>query len=187
MQVKSFSMLADKELILLSREGLFDAFDELVNRYRRKVWGTAFKMVGNREDAEDVLSETFFAVFKSLSSFREGASFSTYLYRITVNQSINFLRKKKGRDVLPLEGLQIKSNLKSPEEVVLTNELQKALKSALLELKESLREVFILYEIENLSLHKIAEITKESVSCVKSRLHRARLSLREKIAPYLRA
>lgn len=184
----------DEVLVQKSKGGDQAAFAELVNRYESKIYGLAHKMMGNREDAADVLQETFLDAHKSLSSFRGEAKFSTWLYRIATNVCLMKLRKKEGGAVISLdepipteEGQrprEIPDWSTNPAAVVLNEELRQVMDEAIKELPPLYKSVFVLRDLEGLSNVEVGKVLGESVAAVKSRLHRARLFLRERLSQY---
>ena len=185
---------SDEVLVRRSKEGEQAAFAELVNRYESKIYGLARKMMGNREDAADVLQETFLDAYKSLSGFREEANFSTWLYRIASNICLMKLRKKEGEKVVSLDdpvsieegelSREIPDWSTNPGTAVLNKELRQVMDEAIKGLPPSYKSVFVLRDLEGLSNAEVGKVLGESVAAVKSRLHRARLFLREKLSRY---
>jgi RNA polymerase sigma-70 factor (ECF subfamily) len=182
------SNLTDWALIKKANSGNRSAFDELVARYEKKVYNLSCKMLGAEEDAKDALQETFLSAFKALDSFKGKSSFSTWLYRIATNVCLMKIRKKsfglvsldKLLDIEPVDG----SN--SLSTTIDRDELKKVLDSAIKSLPEMYRTVFILRDINGLSISETASVLKLSVPTVKSRLHRARSYLRDKVSKYMR-
>jgi RNA polymerase sigma-70 factor (ECF subfamily) len=184
----------DLTLVHASKAGDVAAFEELVKRYDRKLFRIAQHLMHNREDAQDVVQEAFFKAFQHLDQFREDAQFSTWLTRIAMNQALMMLRKRRpARDIsndhsfqqetdhLPME---IADWAPNPEEIYRTSELRKILRNVLQALGPGLRVVFILRDIEGLSLQQTAEALGLSVTAVKARSLRARLQLRERLSEY---
>lgn len=186
----------DLELVHASKNGDVAAFEQLVKRYDRKLLRIAQSVLHNTEDAQDAVQETFLKAFQNLGQFREESQFSTWLFRITVNQSLMKLRKQRAiRDVsldedfqsdvemLPMEVVDWAPN---PEQLYLTSELGSLLHKALGELRPFLRTVFVLKDIEGLSIDQTAEVLSLTQTAVKARLSRARLQLRECLNQYFR-
>ncbi len=170
------------------------ANSDLMAAYGGKIYNTALSMVKNREDAEDILQETFFKVFQKIDTFREEASLLTWIYRIALNFCYLRLRKNGRRYYLPFDEYLPKfddqgSHL-SPianwgvkaEDELIKEELLKFLKESIESLPEKYRTVLVLKDIEGLSSNEIAESTSLTLPAVKSRLHRARLALRGMIS-----
>jgi RNA polymerase sigma-70 factor (ECF subfamily) len=187
----------DLDLVHASKNGDVAAFEQLVKRYDRKLFRIAQHVTHNREDAEDAVQEAFLKAFQHLGEFREDSKFSTWLIRITLNQSLMKLRKQQrairevsleedfqaGEDMLPMEVIDWAPD---PEQLYRTAELRDILIKALRELRPILRAVFVLRDIEGLSIAQTAEILNLSPSAVKARLWRGRLQLRERLNKYFR-
>lgn len=181
----------DFQLVQKARDGNFNAFEKLVDRYEGKVFGLAYKITRSPEDAEDVVQETFLSVLKNLRKFRAESSFYTWLIRIAANNALKVLRKRRrvrmvsidepGRDSKNQPFLPPKKIMdwKYPADVIAgKKETRAILNRSLEDLDEKYRLVFILRDIEGLSTKETAEILDISESNVKVRLMRARLMLR---------
>jgi RNA polymerase sigma-70 factor, ECF subfamily len=185
----------DLELVHASKNGDVAAFEQLVKRYDRTLFRIAQHVTHNREDSEDAVQEAFLKAFQHLGEFREDSKFSTWLIRITLNQSLMKLRKQRrtirevslendclaGGDVLPIEVIDWAPD---PEQLYRTSELRDILIKALEELRPILRAVFVLRDIEGLSIAQTAEVLNLTESAVKARLWRGRLQLRELLNRY---
>lgn len=185
----------DEDLVNLSKAGDEQAFGDLMVRYQSKIYRLARRMTETDEDAEDVLQEAFIKAFRSLSSFRGRSKFSTWLYRITVNLALMKLRRKKlnavslDEPVATDEGsVQRDIEDATPDQLaqMIDTEQHEILDEAVAGLTPPHRVVFILRHIEGMSTEETARILKISVPAVKSRLHRARLELQEKLLIRLR-
>jgi len=184
---------SDSDLVKLAKAGDDAAFGELVERNEAKVYGLCLKMLGNQEDAEDCLQEVFIKAFKALPGFREEARFSTWLYRIAYNESLMRIRKKK-LDTVPLDrpveleegdvSRELADWTTDPRADVMNDELSEVLVQHVNELEPDNRIVFILRDVHGLSTGDTAEALGLSVPAVKSRLHRARLFLRQRLSDY---
>ena len=182
--------LADEELVRRSQEDDERAFGELVSRYETKVFSLALKMVRNPEDAEDVLQDTFLRAYRGIKSFKGNSTFSTWIYRITANSALMRLRKKQ----LPTVSIEDADERETPVNIadwspgpveqLLSQELQGVMEEAIAALPAEFRQVFVLRDIEEMSNAETAEILDLSVAAVKSRLHRARLKVRNRLAAY---
>jgi len=183
-------------LVERSRVGDAGAFNELVQRYERKIYRLAKHITQNDEDAEDVLQESFMKAYTHLDSFQGDSKFYTWLVRIAVNEALMKLRKRKtdrtvsldepqdtGEDLVPRE-IAVWDD--DPEKKYSREELATILDTAVQSLKPSFRTVFVLRDIEELSTEDTAETLGISIPAVKSRLLRARLQLREKLTRYFR-
>jgi RNA polymerase sigma-70 factor, ECF subfamily len=182
------------DLVHASKNGDVAAFEQLVKRYDRKLLRIAQSITHNREDSQDAVQEAFLKAYQHLGEFREDSKFSTWLIRITVNQALTKLRKQRAirevsldedfqedGDMLPREVTDWAPN---PEQLYRTSELRNILISALRELPPALRTVFVLRDIEGLSIDQTAEVLNLSHTAVKARLWRARLQLRELLSEY---
>ncbi len=182
-------------LVAAARAGDLSAFEALVNRYERKIFRLAMNITQSREDAEDVMQETFLKSFQHLGEFKGNSRFYTWLVRIAVNQALMKLRRRRPNllslddkietedDVLPRE---VEDWGPSPEDRYQQAELSKILSTVISELDPSFRIVFQLRDIEEMSTEESAELLGLSVPAVKSRLLRARLKLRQKLNRYFR-
>lgn len=184
----------DQQLVSMAKAGDKDAFSVLVERHESKIYGLCLKMLGNPEDAEDVLQEVFIKAFQALPGFREEARFSTWLYRIAHNACLMRIRKKKLETVsldrpLDVEEGQIQRDVTDwstdPRTDVMSEELSSVLTRHINELSPDNRIVFVLRDIHGLSTDDTADVLGLSVPAVKSRLHRARLYLRERLSDYM--
>ncbi len=185
---------ADLDLVERAKGGELKAFEELMNKYEEKVYSIAYRMTGNREDAEEILQETFLSVYKSLGRFKGKSRFSTWLYRIAVNASLMRLRKtKKKAETLSLDEPIGGDNShpkrevvdwSTPEDIVERKRLMEVITAAIDSLPETYRAIVLLRDGEGLSNSEVAKILKTSIPAVKSKLHRARMHLREKLSEY---
>lgn len=183
--------LPDRALVKMAKGHDFKAFDELVTRYETKVYNLAYRMLGSQEDAQDVLQETFISAFNALDDFKGESSFSTWIYRIATNACLMRLRARKPQIVsLDDQPSSLSEGITDWSEDVGTllerEELRKVLDDAIKSLPEVYRAVFVLRDVEGLSNYETAKVLKISIGAVKSRLHRARLYLREKLSKYFR-
>src|SRR6266852_9074865 len=186
----------DLDLVHATQNGDVSAFEQLVERYDRKLLRIAQHVTHHREDSQDAVQEDFLKAFQHLGDFREDSQFSTWLFRITVNQALMKLRKRRttkevsldedfqaNEDILPREVADWAPN---PEELYRASELRDILIKALRELRPILSVVFVLRDIEGLSIAETAEVLSLSQSAVKARLWRGRLQLRERLNKYFR-
>lgn len=185
---------ADASHVEQARTGDFAAFEKLVSKYELRLFSTAFRIVGRREDAEDVVQDTLMSVIEHLPEFREESKFYTWLMRIAVNHALKLLRKnRRGRKYAIERDLSSESYAElphpqfiapwreNPEIAAERHELQELLSAALEELDEKYRTIFVLRDIEERSTAEVAEVLGISEANVKVRLLRARLQLRERI------
>jgi len=190
--------VSDETLVEKSQQGDYLSFQELVRRHEKKIYSLAYKIMSNKEDASDVLQETFLQAFKKLPGFKSKAKFSTWLYRIAVN--ICLMRKRKQKKIktvsldvpiLTKQEDEIRRELrddwsKSPLASLESEEVKRALSNAIDLLPQEYRTVFLLRGVNGFSNEEVANALKISVPAVKSRLHRARLFLRDKLSEYFK-
>lgn len=154
-----------------------DWFERFYIEYKSKVFSTAYRMLSNRADAEDITQDVFVKVFKKVGSFRGDAKLSTWVYRITMNTCLDFLRRRKLRQTVPLdEGTSAGSRPIG---------IGPLIESALPKMPEGYRQVFVLYDIQGLKHSEIAEVLGITEGASKSQLHRARAHLRRALSPYI--
>ncbi len=184
-------------LVAEAKEGNAEAFTVLVNQYERNIFRLAMNITSNREDAEDVLQETFLKAYTHLGRFQGNSRFYTWVVRIAVNESLMKLRKRRSdRQVSLDEGLEADDDSLLPREIVdwgdnpeqryAKTEWQEILAEATQTLEPAFRTVFMLRDIEQLSTEETAEALGLSVPAVKSRLLRARLKLRQRLNKYFK-
>ncbi len=181
--------MTEQELVALAKQGNQDAFAQLVQANQNKIYSLALRMTGNPEDGADLAQEAFLKAWRSLPTFQEESSFSTWLYRLASNLCIDFLRKERRRkaavttisldddedDSPPME---VADHRFTPETEVERRELRAAMSRALHSLSDEHRQILILREVEGLSYTEIAEALELEEGTVKSRIARARISLR---------
>ncbi len=186
----------EKQLIARAQSGDFAAFTELINTHKGRVFGLVRRLIGNEQDAEDLVQETFLKAIDNIDRFRGEAAFGTWLHTIALNQVRAHAAKEKVRDLRPLEDyLPIAdaddghqhaaahlSTWRDPHAELEADELRQRLNAAINELPYAYREAFVLRYFDELSVKEIAAITDESEAATKSRILRARLALREKLA-----
>lgn len=190
--------MGDKELIAAYKLGDRSIFQYLVLKYESRVFNHCMRIVENREESADLTQEVFLKVFRNIDKYEHTYAFYTWLYRITVNCCIDFLREKKRRiakySLTPIHAddgagdmreAEIPDERFIPEQRVLNMELHETLNKALASLPENLRSIIVLKEIEGLSYAEIAELVKCSLGTVKSRMHRARMQLKEYLGPHV--
>jgi len=177
----------DIQLIRRAKQGDIAAFEELILEYQKKVYNTAYRFFNNAEDALDVSQEIFIKVYTSLKAFKEGSTFSTWLYRIAVNTCIDYSRKKrKIQDVsLDDETTNVAKNMASPQlppdQIVENREMKDAIAKAIQALPEDLKICIILRDIQGFTYLEISELLDCSIGTVKSRISRGRRALREQL------
>ncbi len=184
----------DEDLVAQARAGAEFAFTELVHRHESRVYTLALKMLHNPADAEDVLQETFISALHGLKSFRGDSSFSTWLYRIAYNATLMKLRATRSSvsldEALDRDESEMPRELTDwthdPESALLNQEARAEMQAAVDRLSTPLRSVFILRDVDGLSTEETAAVLDVSVEVVKTRLHRARMILRNMLSDYYR-
>lgn len=174
------------DLVAAARDGDRDAFDELVRVTSRDTYTLAYRLVGNEEDARDVVQETYLRAYKGIGRFRGDAQFSTWLYRITANCANTHLgkRRRHRHDELPEDAQVADADPdRDPQATVLVSSLRDRLTVALDELAPKLRAVVVLRDVYDLPHEAIARELGISETAAKVRLHRARRKLRETVFP----
>jgi len=183
---------ADEELVRIAQGGENRAFDELVRRYQDKVYRLSYKILRHEDDAAEALQDAFLSAYRGLGNFKAESTFSTWLYRVATNASLMKYRKRRDHHVSldqsqstdeDAEPLQL-PDWSTPVEALLTKETREVMEEGIQRLPEELRTVFILRDIEELSNAQVAEVLDLSVAAVKSRLHRGRIALRERLNRY---
>lgn len=184
----------DRALVASASQGDLGAYDQLVRRYQTRIYGLVYNMTSSKEDAEDLVQDVFVKAFSSLKGFRGTSSFYTWIYRIAINRTINFLKKRKKRQALSLndvdEGVERDpayvelSARESPARDTSLLELQEKLNKALLTLSEKHRTVVVLHDIQGLPHEEIARMTGCSEGTVRSRLFYARQQLQGELAEF---
>jgi RNA polymerase sigma-70 factor (ECF subfamily) len=177
----------DWQVVQKVQAGNVGAFDQLVQKYREQIFSVVYNMTSNREDASDLTQETFIKAFQAIGRFRGKSSFFTWIYRIAVNTTVTFLKKRNRRRYISYENIDEEASSSEiverltasnrSEKGALVSELQEKLNDALQKLSPKHRTVVVLHEIEGLEHAEIAEITKTSVGTVRSRLHYAKQQL----------
>jgi RNA polymerase sigma-70 factor (ECF subfamily) len=176
----------DAELVERWHRGDVSAFETLVRRHERRVFSLVYRMLGNREEAEDVAQEAFLALHRHGHRFRGEARFSTFVYRVAANAALN-RRRSLGRRRAREEALTYRQDAgddlpsapRNPEDAASGGEIQERVQTALLELPRDLRMAVILYDLEGQSYGEIAQTLRIPEGTVKSRIHRARTALRD--------
>jgi RNA polymerase sigma-70 factor, ECF subfamily len=185
---------SDSALVTAAKSGDTQAFEKLVLRYKRRVFATALRITNNREDAEDVVQDSFHKVFLHLSEFQERSQFSTWLIRIAMNEAFMLLRRRRGiTETLPEtadDGMNsgfeafVDQGL-NPEESCWQRERTELLTEAINRLGPKIRRTILLRNIEGRSLEEIAQIVGTSTGAVKARIFQGRRKLRRTLNPEL--
>jgi RNA polymerase sigma-70 factor (ECF subfamily) len=176
--------LDEKLLVRRAAHGDRDAFAQLLERYQKQVYHHALRMTGDPEDAADLTQETFLKVWQGLAAFQGDCAFSTWLYRVTGNVCIDFLRREKKRwGDLSLDDDEgalcavLPDTAPSPQRALEAKEQAKSIQAGLLAISPEHRQVLVLREVDGLSYEEIGQALGLSVGTVKSRIARARLNL----------
>ncbi len=183
-------MIPDDVYVYKTVEGDVEAFNELVNRHHTKIYGLAYRMLGNSEDAEDATQETFLEAYKSIKSFRFQSQFGTWLYSIGLNTCNQYIRKAKSRNRMleayteetATRGMVEERNV--PERVAIKTEQSQVIQAAIDRLPPKQREVITLYYMQHLKYKEIAEVLNISLGTVASRLNKATQNLKTKLEKY---
>jgi RNA polymerase sigma-70 factor (ECF subfamily) len=191
----------DDALVARAQAREFEAFEELVGRHQERIYRLAARMTGSQSDAQEVVQEALLSAWKNLPSFEGKAQFGSWLYRITANEALMLLRSRRRhpevsvdevgaavvdeatRQALTRYGAGIDWS-RRPDDQFQSNELQRHIQAAVDALPETSRQVFIIRDVEGLSTEETADVLGLSVPAVKTRLHRARLALRDAISGY---
>ncbi len=186
----------DAALVRRAQEGDLVAFDELVRRYQERVYATIYHMTASHEDAADLAQETFIKAFQALKTYKGDASFYTWLYRIAVNKTINFLKTRRNKTHLSLNDLDLNAENdpglvalisdKTPRRELGLTELQEKLNEAMMKLSSVHRLAVTLHDVQGLPHEEIARIMDCNVGTVRSRLFYARQQLQAYLSDYVK-
>ncbi len=186
----------DQKLVKRARGGDLESYDELVRRYQERIYATIYHMTANHEDANDLAQETFIKAYQALNSFKGDSSFFTWVYRIAVNKTINFLKQRKNKTHMSLNDLDFNAEHdpdlvalvsdKTPRRDVNLIELQEKLNGAMQKLSEIHRLVVTLHDVQGLSHEDISRIMGCNTGTVRSRLFYARQQLQAYLSDYLK-
>ena len=188
--------LEERALVKKAQAGDLSAFDDLVQRYQERIYATIYHMTSNHEDAHDLAQESFIKSYQALKSFKGDSSFFTWVYRIAVNKTINFLKQRKNRNHISLNDLDFNAehdpdlmaliSEKTPRREVNLVELQQKLNAATLKLSDIHRLVVTLHDVQGLSHEEISKIMDCNTGTVRSRLFYARQQLQAYLSEYLK-
>jgi len=194
--VPQVSTRTESEMIAAVIAGEIQLYHELIRPYERSVYVMALSYMKNEADAEDVVQEAFIRAFRKLSSFRGESKFSTWLISITINEARTRLRRQALVRMEPLDQLPDEHKTVSlaflrdwreiPSETLEREEVRNLLQRTVEQLPEIYREVFVLRDVEELTINETAEALNISIPSVKVRLHRARMMLQKQLVPQLR-
>lgn len=190
------TQIDERVLVERARQGDLEAYDALVRRYQERIYATVYHMTSNHEDANDLAQEAFIKAFHALNSFKGGSSFYTWVYRIAVNKTINFLKQRRNRTLMSLDDLDFNAehnpdlvaliSERTPRREVNLVELQEKLNEAMQRLSEPHRLVVTLHDVQGLSHEEIAKIMECNIGTVRSRLFYARQQLQAFLSDYLK-
>ena len=192
MTAKSYTDVSDQQVVVFAQEGREDAYRELVKRYERPVYSLIYRMVRDNETAEDLAQETFIKVLNNIDRYRPEFKFSSWLFKIANNITIDHLRRRQ-LDTISIEGapdaltgerarataVTVVSSDESPLEELESRELGASIEKAIARLRPEYRACIILRHVEDYSYDEIAEIVKLPLGTVKTYIHRARQELRD--------
>ncbi|TES85786.1 MAG: sigma-70 family RNA polymerase sigma factor, partial [Candidatus Aminicenantes bacterium] len=181
----------DDHLVEQAKQGDVEAFAELVCRFQEKIYHTILSLTRNQQDAYDLAQETFMHAYKSLRNFKQSSTFYTWIYRIAVNLTLNFLKRRKRDEKREVHvedySLDVKSaaSTLSPERCSMKKELSRKLKEAIDSLPLTYRASFVLVVSQGLTHTQVAKVLRCSENTVSWRMHKARKMLQQKLRPYL--
>jgi len=192
MPAKSYTDVSDQQVVVFAQEGREDAYRELIKRYERPVYSLIYRMVRDNETAEDLAQETFIKVLNNIDRYRPEFKFSSWLFKIANNITIDHLRRRQ-LDTISIEGspdaltgerlrataVTVASGGESPLEELESKEIGASIEEAIAKLRPEYRACIILRHVEDYSYDEIAEIVKLPLGTVKTDIHRARQELRE--------
>jgi RNA polymerase sigma-70 factor (ECF subfamily) len=186
----------DLTLVRRAKKEDIGAYDALVRRYQERIYATVYHMTSNHEDANDLAQETFIKAYRALNSFKGDSSFYTWIYRIAVNKTINFLKQRKNRVQMSLDDMDFNaendpylvalSSERTPRRDLNLSELQEKLNAAMQKLSEDHRMVVTLHDVQGVSHEEIGKIMDCNIGTVRSRLFYARQQLQAHLSDYLK-
>ena len=186
----------EEQLVKNLQAGKVESFEQLANLYQKRIYALSFNLTRNALDSEDVTQEVLLTLFKKIHTFQGRSAFSSWVYRITLNATYMKLRSRKKEQSISMEELlpsfngsgfqqeKIRDWSENAESLLFDNEVRETIQKAVDLLPDKERIVFLLRDVEGLSTENVSEILELTVPAVKSRLHRARLFLRKKLANY---
>ena len=193
--ISDYRRRQDEDLVRIAQAGENRAFDELIRRYKDKVYRLAYKILRHEEDAAETLQDAFLSAFRGLKNFKAESTFSTWLYRVATNAALMKYRKRRDHHVSleqsqspygDAEPLALPDWSAEPLEELLDAETREVMEEGIGRLPDDLRTVFVLRDVEGLSNAEVAQVLDISVAAVKSRLHRARIGLRDRLNRYFK-
>jgi RNA polymerase sigma-70 factor (ECF subfamily) len=192
----ALSPVGERTLVQQAKQGDLQAYDELVRRYQERIYATIYHMTASHEDANDLAQESFIKAYRALKSFKGDSSFFTWVYRIAVNKTINFLKQRRKRTQMSLNDLDFNAEHdpdlvalisdKNPRRDLKLAELQETLNAAMLKLSDVHRLVVTLHDVQGLSHEEISRIMDCNTGTVRSRLFYARQQLQAYLSDFLK-
>jgi len=189
---KAKNKINEAELVRRIKSGDSTAVEDFVRQYSSRVYSLAYQLTRSSSAAEEIMQEVFITVISKIATLENENYFSTWLYRVTANAAYGYLRKeKKHRDLVQVDDVEAGSGVLQdlsdlPDDILLSDESRDIVRQAIDRLPETLRTIVIMKDVEGLQNEEIAEAMKLSLPAVKSRLHRGRLMLRDKLSRHLR-
>jgi RNA polymerase sigma-70 factor, ECF subfamily len=191
------AVATDQELVARAQGKDYAAFEQLLDRYEDKIFRLAYRFVRNESEAKEVLQDTFLTIWRKLDTFKGDSQFSSWLYRVAANTALMRLRSQRRHPEVSTEDLPIgyldnygqlppaiENWAKRPDEELASDELRRHIQASVDALPEIYRTVFLIRDVEGLSTEETADVLQISVPTVKTRLHRARIALRDAITAY---
>jgi RNA polymerase sigma-70 factor, ECF subfamily len=196
---KADSQVSDAQLVARLKQRDKSSLEELVQIHGAKMYGVALQFMRNEHDAREVVQDALVSIWNKVGSFEGKSAFTSWIYRVTANAALMTLRKRKRRendvsldttasddDDVPLPALRLSDKGPLPDKAAMTDELGEQVRAAIDQLPEPYRMVVLLRDVEELPMNEVMDATGLSEPALKSRLHRARLALREALLPYLK-
>jgi len=196
---KAEAQIDDAQLVARLKQRDKSALADLIQVHGAKMYGVALQFMRNEYDAHEVMQDALISIWNKIGSFEGKSAFTSWIYRVTANAGLMALRKRKrhekdvsldatasGEDDEPLPALRLSDKSPLPDKVAMTDELGEQVRAAIDQLPEAYRTVVLLRDVQELPMEEVMEATGLSEPALKSRLHRARLALREALLPYLK-
>lgn len=187
----------ERQLLELLKKGDQEALKVIIQKYHEKLFSVANRICNNPADAEEILQDVYMIALNKIDRFEERSTLSTWLYRITVNAALMKLRSQRvNKNTVPIEGysallgeegnvLRVNEEVRAPDDTLMTKELYKKIKESVGTLPEIYQSVFFLRDIQGYSIKETSEMLHTTPAAIKSRLHRSRFFLKEKLGPYV--
>jgi len=192
--MSSLEAVSDQDLVAKTKRGDASAFDDLIRKYHGRLYGLVYHMTSNHEDTNDLLQDVFSKAYHAIGTFKEESSFYTWIHRIAVNMTLNFLKKRKRRQHSSIDNSDeylesdpdflAAANRKDPRHLINMHEFQKKLTQAMDKLSHQHRAVVTLFDIQGISHSEIAKILKTTEGTVRSRLFYAHQQLKNSLQEF---